>query len=94
MPKAHEENGFVFSFYSNDHLPMHIHAKKGGAECVFLLGEVREVENEAGEVSLEVVTAPSIRENRGMPPAEVRRALDIVAANQAQMLAKWREHFE
>ncbi len=94
MPKAHEENGFVFSFYSNDHLPMHVHAKKGGAECVFLLGEIREIENEAGEVSLQAVTSPSIRENKAMPTAEVRRALNIVTVNQAKMLAKWREHFE
>lgn len=94
MPKAHEENGFVFSFYSNDHLPMHVHAKKGGAECVFLLGEVREIEDESGEVILEVVTPPGLRENHGMAPAEVRRAFQIVMANQAKMLARWREHFE
>ena len=94
MPKAHEENGFVFSFYSNDHLPMHVHAKKGGAECVFLLGEMREIEDEFGETILEVVIAPSIRENNDMSPADVRRALNIVAVNQARMLARWREHFE
>jgi hypothetical protein len=79
MPKAHEESGFTFSFYSNDHLPMHVHAKKAGTECVFLLGEE---ENEA----------PSIRENKGMSPANVRQALSIVEANREKMIAKWQEH--
>jgi hypothetical protein len=80
MPKAiPDENGFSFSFYSNDHLPMHVHAKKGGEECVFLLGEVE------GE-------APSIRENKGMSPANVRIALGIVQARRDKMVAKWQEH--
>jgi len=79
MPKAHEENGFSFSFYSNDHLPMHVHCFKAGELCVFLLGEVDGV-------------MPGIRENVSMTLANVRRALAILEANQAKMIAKWQEH--
>lgn len=92
MPKAHEEGGFRFNFYSNDHLPMHVHAKKGGTQCIFLLGEIRETISEEDETVIEVVTAPSIRENRGMSPADVRRAFEIVVSKQTKMIAKWQEH--
>ncbi|HEX8463681.1 MAG TPA: DUF4160 domain-containing protein [Abditibacterium sp.] len=92
MPKAHEENGFIFRFYSDDHLPMHIHAQKAGEECVFLLGRIVEISNEAGETVQIVMEAPSIRENKGMNRADVRRALAIVEAQQAKLITRWQQH--
>lgn len=85
-------NGFSFSFYSNDHLPMHVHVKKGGEECVFFLGAIRFEENEAGETVTVVEEAPSLRVNRSMNRLDVRRALSVIEAGQAQMMAKWKEH--
>ena len=32
MPKIFEYIGFVFFFYSNEHLPIHCHVKKGDRE--------------------------------------------------------------
>lgn len=93
MPKAHPDvNGFSFSFYSNDHVPMHVHVKKGGEECVFLLGDVREEQNERGDVVFVVEEAPSLRENHGMNRLDVRRALTIIGENQAAMIVKWKQH--
>ena len=40
MPKVFERDGYKFSFYSNEHRPIHIHVRYGGGEAVF------EVENE------------------------------------------------
>ena len=31
MPTVYREAGFRFFFYSDDHTPIHIHVKKGGA---------------------------------------------------------------
>jgi Domain of unknown function (DUF4160) len=31
MPEIHREDGYVFFVWSNDHLPPHVHIKKGGA---------------------------------------------------------------
>ena len=28
---------FKFAFYSNDHLPIHVHVRKSGAEAIFNL---------------------------------------------------------
>ena len=35
MPKVFEQDGYVFFFYSNDHVPIHIHVRFGGGEAVF-----------------------------------------------------------
>ncbi len=38
MPSVFTKNGFRFFFYSNDHTPIHVHVRKGGAEAVFEIG--------------------------------------------------------
>ncbi|MGP8200895.1 MAG: DUF4160 domain-containing protein [Limisphaerales bacterium] len=40
MPKVLEVDGYKFSFYSNEHRPIHVHVRYGSGEAVF------EVENE------------------------------------------------
>ena len=35
MPKVFEKNGYQFFFYSNEHLPIHVHVRRGGGEAVF-----------------------------------------------------------
>jgi hypothetical protein len=35
MPTIFIRNGFRFFFYSNEHLPIHVHVRKGGGEAVF-----------------------------------------------------------
>lgn len=37
MPTILREHGFRFHFYLNDHLPIHVHISKGGAEAKVLL---------------------------------------------------------
>jgi hypothetical protein len=40
MPKVFEKDGYRFSFYSNEHRPIHVHVRYGGGEAIF------DVENE------------------------------------------------
>lgn len=40
MPKVFEKDGYKFFFYSNEHLPIHVHVRYGDGEAVF------DVENE------------------------------------------------
>ena len=41
MPTVFIKNGIRFFFYSNEHRPIHVHARKGGGEAVFEVeGEV------------------------------------------------------
>jgi hypothetical protein len=35
MPKVFEKDGYKFSFYSNEHRPIHVHVRYGGGEAVF-----------------------------------------------------------
>jgi hypothetical protein len=35
MPKIFEKDGFRFFFYSNEHLPIHVHVRHGDGEAVF-----------------------------------------------------------
>lgn len=47
MPKLYEYLGIVIYFWSNEHLPIHVHGKKGGQESKvelhFLDGKLEEV---------------------------------------------------
>jgi hypothetical protein len=35
MPKVFEKDGYSFSFYSNEHRPIHVHVRHGGGEAIF-----------------------------------------------------------
>ncbi len=47
MPKIYEYLGILIFFYSNDHEPIHVHAKKGEfeskAEFYIINGEISEI---------------------------------------------------
>ncbi len=48
MPTVFEKDGFRFFFYSNEHLPIHVHVRYGGGEAVFNVEdaiELRESQN-------------------------------------------------
>ena len=45
MPTIFILFGFQFMFYSNEHLPIHVHVKKGGACAKFMIDPVLLVEN-------------------------------------------------
>ncbi len=34
-PKVFEQDGYKFSFYSNEHRPIHVHVRHGSGEAVF-----------------------------------------------------------
>lgn len=48
MPKIFEYLGIIFYFYSNEHKPIHVHARKGEleskAEFMIVNGEIIEIE--------------------------------------------------
>ena len=45
MPTIFIILGFRFMFYSNDHLPIHVHVTKGGAKAKFAICPVTLIEN-------------------------------------------------
>jgi hypothetical protein len=48
MPKIFEKDGFKFFFYSNEHLPIHVHVRHGGGEAVFVVEEGVELRESQG----------------------------------------------
>jgi hypothetical protein len=48
MPRIFEKDGFRFFFYSNEHLPIHVHVRKGGGEAVFLIEETVQLRESQG----------------------------------------------
>ncbi|MBA2736856.1 MAG: DUF4160 domain-containing protein [Pyrinomonadaceae bacterium] len=77
MPTVLRKNGFEFKVYTDDHEPMHVHARYQGREAVIYLG------NENERVAL--------RENRGLNRILVNRALRIAAEHQLFLIESWRE---
>ena len=45
MPTVFNENGFRFFFYSNEHLPKHIHIEKAGKTAKFNIENVELVKS-------------------------------------------------
>ncbi len=43
MPTVFEKDGYKFFFYSNEHVPIHVHVRHGGGEAVFDVEEIIEL---------------------------------------------------
>jgi len=77
MPTVLRKNGFSFKIYTEYHAPMHVHVRYQNREAIILLGSEDE--------------RISIRENRGMNFAQLRRAINIADEHQMYLISKWRE---
>ncbi len=77
MPTVFRERGFEVAIRPKDHEPPHVHVLHSGEEVVILLG-----------VGIEL---PRVRENRGMRLRNIRKAMNIVSANNEMFLKEWRK---
>jgi Domain of unknown function (DUF4160) len=67
MPKIFEKDGFKFFFYSNEHLPIHVHVRHGGGEAVFVVQEGVELRESQGLNVKDLGKAQSLaEENRAL----------------------------
>ncbi len=67
MPKVFEKNGYTFFFYSNEHLPIHVHVRYGGGEAVFDVENAVELrESQRMKVSELRKAQEMARENRSL----------------------------
>ena len=72
----HRASGFRFVIFKDDHEPAHVHVQKDGEVIVTLIGEDGN---------------PKVRNVYGTSNADVRKAVRIVAREQAAMLNRWQE---
>ena len=62
MPKVFEKDGFRFFFYSNEHGPIHVHARYGDGEAVFDVEPVVELRESYGLRVAELSKAQKLAE--------------------------------
>lgn len=85
MPKIFEYLGIMIFFYSNEHEPIHVHAKKGEfeskAEFLISNGEIIEIR---------------IKENKGLKPLkgnDLNNFKDFLSIYSEQIVKKWVDYF-
>lgn len=67
MPKVFEKDGYKFFFYSNEHLPIHVHVRRGGGEAVFDVEDVIELRESQSMKMSELKKAQKLaQENRNL----------------------------
>ncbi|MBR4842278.1 MAG: DUF4160 domain-containing protein [Bacteroidaceae bacterium] len=76
MPTIMYLFGLRFYFYSEEHLPIHVHVQNGD-----------------GKAKIDVETLEVV-ENKGIKPADLKKAVDAVRSYQADFKKAWREHFD
>ena len=85
MPKIYDYLGIVFFFYSNEHEPLHVHARYGDYETIFIIvfdnGILNKIET---------------RNNKGfepLPPAKFKEAKNFVERYAVDIAMKWHQVF-
>ncbi len=78
MPTLFEIFGFKFFFYSNEHLPIHIHIAKGDKEAKF------ELQND------EFV----LKSSKNMKTKELTKLERVVVEFKDEIVSAWKEHFK
>jgi len=67
MPLVFEKDGFRFTFYSNDHRPIHVHVRKSGGEAIFDVEDGVELRESQGLKIKDLNKAQQLaEENRGL----------------------------
>jgi hypothetical protein len=85
MPRIFEYLGIIIFFYSNEHEPIHVHAKKGEfeskAEFIISDGKIIEIR---------------IQENKGFKPlkgTDLRNFKDFLSIFADKIVKKWIDYF-
>lgn len=81
MPKIYEYLGLIFFFYSNEHLPIHVHVSFGGYENKI------ELKYENGK--LKKLKALEVKGRKGLPPKEIKNAIKFVEIYHREIINKW-----
>ncbi|MCE7044171.1 DUF4160 domain-containing protein [Dyadobacter sp. CY312] len=85
MPKVFEYFGIIFYFYSNEHLPIHVHVSYNGYESIFEIffenGELKDVQ---------------IRKAQGiepLPSKQIKEAEKVIEVYAKEIVDRWTDFF-
>lgn len=80
MPTIHQERGFRFIIYFDDHEPAHVHVWHAGVVARIDIGDSER--------------RPKVIDAGVMRPRVLRQAIRIVEHNQEAFFAAWRRHHD
>jgi hypothetical protein len=85
MPKIYEYLGLVFFFYSNEHLPLHVHVSFGDCEnkieLLFENGKLKDLK------------IFGVKGRKELPPQEIKKAMKFVKKYHENIVEKWTMFF-
>ena len=76
MPTIMYLFGLRFYFYSEEHLPIHVHVQNGD-----------------GKAKINVDTL-EVMENKGVKPADLKKAIEAVKTYRTDIKEAWNEYFD
>ena len=76
MPTIMYLFGLRFYFYSEEHLPIHVHVQNGD-----------------GKAKINVDTL-EVMENKGVKPADLKKAIEAVKTYRTDIKEAWTEYFD
>lgn len=77
MPKVFEKDGYLFFFYMNEHLPVHVHVMKNGKKAKFAVSE----------------SGVLLVADGGLKPSEIKKAQELASDRRMEIVAKWHQIF-
>jgi hypothetical protein len=83
MPKIYEYFGLIFLFYSNDHLPIHVHVKSDERESKFVL------KYEDGKL-FDVI---QVNSKTPLSERQTRNSIKFIKKYHKQITEKWYDFF-
>jgi hypothetical protein len=83
MPKIYEYFGLIFLFYSNDHLPIHVHVKSDERESKFVL------KYEGGKL-FDVI---QVNSKTPLSERQTRNSIKFIKKYHKQITEKWYDFF-
>lgn len=86
MPKIIEYFGLIFAFYSEDHLPVHVHAKYAEFESKFDIIFY--------DGKLEKIVHKKIRGKEPLPSKQRNEAIKVIASEVDFINQSWFEFFQ
>ena len=82
MPKSLQDFlGYSIYFWSNEHLPVHVHVSKGNPQ-----EDATKIEVTAEKVVL-------IHNKSQIPSEDLKKIIRYVEQNRAKVISKWYQHF-
>ena len=85
MPKLYEYLGLLIFFYSNEHEPIHIHARRGEEES--------KVEFFLEDGQITEVRFTTVGEKPPLSGRDLRNLKDLVKVYGDEIVRKWVDHF-